>query len=113
MTLKNKTFENSVGRGESEGNQDVLLFPQCFLMAFCSWLLKGGKELISPSIFWRVYILDQMSDQGYTVSKIGAKNQHQAAKLILCIFEAIFHLPNWITFFFFFFFSIHIYGQVV
>ena len=32
-TLKEKGFENIVGKGENAGNQHFLLFPQCFL--FC------------------------------------------------------------------------------
>ena len=31
MTLKKKSFENIVGKGENAGNQHFLLFPQCFL----------------------------------------------------------------------------------
>ena len=30
-TLKKKSFENTVGKGENVGNQHFLLFPQCFL----------------------------------------------------------------------------------
>ena len=30
-TLKEKAFENIVGKGENAGNQHFLLFPQCFL----------------------------------------------------------------------------------
>ena len=30
-TLKEKAFENIVGKGENVGNQHFLLFPQCFL----------------------------------------------------------------------------------
>ena len=32
MTLRKKPFENIVGKGENAGNQDFLLFPQCFLL---------------------------------------------------------------------------------
>ena len=30
-TLKNKAFENILGKGENASNQYFLLFPQCFL----------------------------------------------------------------------------------
>ena len=30
-TLRKKSFENIVGKGENAGNQHFLLFPQCFL----------------------------------------------------------------------------------
>ena len=30
MTLKKKHFENIVGKGENAGNQNFILFPQCF-----------------------------------------------------------------------------------
>ena len=30
MTLKNKPFKNIVGKQENAGNQNFLLFPQCF-----------------------------------------------------------------------------------
>ena len=30
-TLRRKALENTVGKGENAGNQDFLLFPQCFL----------------------------------------------------------------------------------
>ena len=30
--LKEKVFENIVGKGENAGNQHFLLFPQCFLI---------------------------------------------------------------------------------
>ena len=29
-TLKQRTFENIVGKGENAGNRHFLLFPQCF-----------------------------------------------------------------------------------
>ena len=31
MTLKKKPVENIMGKGENAGNQNFLLFPQCFL----------------------------------------------------------------------------------
>ena len=31
MTLKDKSLENIVGKGENAGNQHVLLFLQCFI----------------------------------------------------------------------------------
>ena len=31
LTLKEKTFENNMEKGENAGNQHFLLFPQCFL----------------------------------------------------------------------------------
>ena len=31
LTLKEKAFENIVGKGENAGSQHFLLFPQCFL----------------------------------------------------------------------------------
>ena len=32
MTLTNRPFENTVGKGENAGNQHFLLFSQCFLL---------------------------------------------------------------------------------
>ena len=31
-TLTQKAFENIVGKGENAGNQNFLLFPECFLL---------------------------------------------------------------------------------
>ena len=31
LTLNKEPFENIVGKGENDGNQDFLHFPQCFL----------------------------------------------------------------------------------
>ena len=31
MTMKKKPFETIVGKGENDGNQQLLLLPQCFL----------------------------------------------------------------------------------
>ena len=30
-TLRKKSFENTVGKGENNGNEHFLLFPQCFI----------------------------------------------------------------------------------
>ena len=32
MTLKEKAFENNVGKGKNAGNRHFLLFPQCLLL---------------------------------------------------------------------------------
>ena len=40
-TLRNKPFENTVGKGEIAHNEQFLLFPQCFLpiwITFCHFV---------------------------------------------------------------------------
>ena len=44
MTLKEKAFENILGKGENAGNQHFFLFPQCFL-PICN---TKKKYLVKP-----------------------------------------------------------------
>ena len=46
ITLRNKAFENIVGKGENAGNQRFLLFSLCFL-TWQEQILSFGPSLIN------------------------------------------------------------------
>ena len=50
-TLKQKVFENIVGKGENAGNQHFLLLPQCFL------LYLREKSSFQQHLFYRLQML--------------------------------------------------------
>ena len=47
-----KSFENTMGKGEIAGNQQFLLFPQCFLPIWINFLpFSSNLKLLSPNSF--------------------------------------------------------------
>ena len=75
-TLRKKTFENIVGKGENAGNQHFLLFPQCFLP------IQRRKSSLELHLFCRLQMLsiwtvlefcplvDEKADQWQTLMDI-------------------------------------------
>ena len=94
--LKNKSFENTVGKGEIACNKQFLLFSQCFLpiwRTFCHFLQIQNCRLQTLSVwkYLKFDIWERVKRQGLNIAYYSTNNQLNCLYLyqFVCLVDSL------------------------